>query len=706
VSRPDPAYPHVFSPFKVGAHTLRNRIVHASMTTRMSVNRRVTDALVTYYANRARGGAALIVTEPVSAACFQLAPHKVRVWDDECEPGLERWAAAVEREDCRLLAQIQDPGRGRHERGRNPEAFGVSALPDDLSWTVPHVLSAADIECMVEEFAGSSHRLQRCGFSGVELSAAHGHLFHQFLSPWMNAREDRYGGDLEGRCRMLTELVSAIRVVCGARFIVGIKLPGDDGIEHSIGPAEAALIARHLTGMGDAPRHGGVPKDDGLLKGGGVDYLCFAQGSHSASLDRHLPDLHGSRAPYVALTRSLKEAVPGVPVMALGLITDPAEADGILASGAADLIGLGRPLLTDPAWGLKARQGRAADIRYCVSCNSCWAAITEHRSIACDNNPRVGRADEVDWWPTPAARPTPTAQPTPAAARGSGPGRGPGLTRQRKRVVVVGTGIAGMEAAWIAAARGHEVIAFGTGAAPGGKTRLLAVLPGGEGLSSIYDYQALAAKKVGVRIEWGLRATPDDVRTLEPDSVIVAAGATMTWPSGFPAAWREEGVVLDLRACMADLLQFTRRQGGAAVIFDKDATEGTYASAELLRRLFDRVIIVTPRDRIAEDVPLVNRLGILRRFAHLGIESMTLGRIDASSALEEGVVRVANIYTGALTDIPDVVLLTYATPRAPDQGEIERFAVVAGEIHVIGDAYAPGTTMAATAHGHRIGNLI
>ncbi len=663
MSRLDPArYPHLFAPLAVGARILRNRIAHASMTTRMSLNRRVTDALVRYYANRARGGAALIVTEPVSAARFQQAPQKVCVWDAGSETGLARWAEAVEREDCRLLAQIQDPGRGRHERGRNPDAVGASALPDDLSWTVPHVMSISDIGRMVADVADSSRRLQRCGFSGVELSAAHGHLFHQFLSPWMNVREDRYGGDLPGRCRLLGELIAAIRGACGSAFLVGLKLPGDDGIEDSIGSEQAAGIASHLTATAQ------------------IDYLCFAQGSHAASLDRHIPDLHGPRAPYVALTQTLKDAVPGVPIMALGLITDPAEADGILARGAADLIGLGRPLVTDPAWGLKSSQGREADIRYCVSCNSCWAAITEHRALACDNNPRVGLAEEVDWWPARAPR--------------------------RKRIVVVGTGIAGLEAAWIAAARGHEVIAFGAGTEPGGKTRLLTALPGGEGLSSIYDYQTLAGRKAGLRLELGVRAAPDDVRALAPDGVIVAGGAAMAWPRGFPQAWRVDGVVADLRSCIAELLGFTRRQSGTAVIFDMDATEGTYASAGLLRRLFDRVVIVTPRDRIAEDVPLVSRLGILRRFAQAGVEVMTLGCIDAGSALEDGVLRVRNVYTGAPVEITGVVLLTYATPRAPDLAAIEAFASIAPEFYVIGDAHAPGSTMAATAQGHRIGNLI
>jgi len=663
VSRLDPArYPHLLAPLALGAHALRNRIAHASITTRLSANRRVSDALIQYYANRARGGAGLIVTEPVSAARFQQAPQKVRVWDAKSEPGLARWAEAVEREDCRLLAQLQDPGRGRHERGRNPEAVGASALPDDLSWTVPHVLSIGDIERMVADFAASSRRLQRCGFSGVELSAAHGHLFHQFLSPWMNVREDRYGGELSGRCRLLAELIAAIRSACGSGFLLGLKLPGDDGIEASVDPSEAARIAGLLAATRD------------------IDYLCFAQGAHAASLDRHIPDLHGPRAPYVALTQALKAAVPGVPVMALGLITDPAEADAILARGAADLIGLGRPLIADPAWGLKSSQGRAADIRYCVSCNSCWAAITEHRALGCDNNPRVGRTDEVDWWPVPAPR--------------------------RKRIVVVGTGIAGLEAAWIAAARGHDVIAFGAGSELGGKTRLLTALPGGEGLSSIYDYQALAGKKAGLRLELGVRASADEVRGFAPDGVVVACGATMIWPRELPQSWREDGVVPDLRACVAQLLGFTEPQSGTAVLFDMDATEGTYASAQYLRGLFDRVVIVTPRDRIAEDVPLVNRLGIIRRFAQAGIDVMTLGRIGADSCLEDGLLRVRNVYTGTLQEIADVVLLTYATPRAPDLAAIEAFASIAPEFHVIGDAYAPASTMAATAHGHRTGNLI
>src|SRR5689334_11611389 len=294
------------------------------MTTLMGANARVTDQLIQYHVNRAKGGAALIVTEPLSMARHQTMPNKVRIWNDDNVEGLKRWADAVESHDCRLLGQLQDPGRGRHAPGKNPVAVGASYLPDDISWTVPHVLSADEIRRMIADFAQSAQRLQRCGFSGVEISAGHGHLFHQFLSPWSNARDDEYGGDLEGRTRFLTQLLTALRETCGRGFIVGIKLPGNDGVAGGIGPEEAARITQHITRTGD------------------VDYVCFAQGSHARSLELHVPDGNGPRAPYVQLIRELRRAAGGVPVIALGRITDPAEADSIIERGDAELVALGR----------------------------------------------------------------------------------------------------------------------------------------------------------------------------------------------------------------------------------------------------------------------------------------------------------------------------------------------------------------------------
>jgi 2,4-dienoyl-CoA reductase-like NADH-dependent reductase (Old Yellow Enzyme family) len=653
-------YPRMFSPITLAGRRLKNRVTHASMTTRMGRDQRVTEQQLAYYRNRARGGCSLIVTEPLNAWRIQRAPHKIRACSDESLDDLKHWADAVESEDCRLLGQIQDPGRGRHERGRNPFAWGASSLPDDLSWTVPHVMSVADIRQMTDDFAASAARLKRAGFSGVEISAGHGHLFHQFMSPWCNVREDQYGGSLENRLRMTRELIAAIRAECGADFIVGLKLPGDDGVAGSIGPQEAAEIA------------------PALCTPGSVDYVCFTWGAHARSLDMHIPDAHWPRAPFLGVIRALKATVPGVPVMAVGYLSDPAEVEGVIARGDADLVALGRPLVTDPAWPVKAATGREREIRHCVACNSCWGRIMEHAPLACDNNPRVASPEETDYWPRPAGR--------------------------RRRIVVVGAGIAGMEAAWTAGARGHEVTVLGAGAEVGGKTRLHSLLPGGGNLASIFDYQFLAARKAGVKLELGLRAGLEEITALQPDAVVLATGSRMSWPRMLPDAWRDEGLVPDLRALMPDLVALSGSQGGTAVMFDMDHTEGTYASAEVLRRLFDRVVILTPRDRIAEDTPLVTRLGILRRFAAQGIEVLPLTEPSPSSHLEAGLVLARHVYTGQETEIPDVSLLTYSTPRMADDGLAAPLGLAGLEVHLVGDCYAPRSVMAATSDGHAKGH--
>ncbi len=663
MSEPAPtAYPHLFSPITLGATRLKNRVVHASTSTKYNAGGMVTDKFIAYHVNRGRGGAAMTVTEPLAMLRRQENGAKIHVRDPANAAWLRKWAASVEGEDCRLIGQIQDPGRGRHEEGRSQAPIGASALPDDLSWTVPHPLSTEEVRGVITEFVESAVILRDAGWSGVEISSGHGHLFHQFLSAWSNRRTDRYGGDLEGRARLLTELITGLREAVGPDFLIGVKLPAEDGVPGGIDLEQSARITElvHATGA--------------------ASYLTYCWGSHADTLDWHLPDLHGQRTPFVAKIKQLGQSAPGLPLGALGLITDPNEGERIVRDGDADLVMLARPLVTDPAWAIKAESGREAEIRYCVSCNTCWGVIVAHGQIQCDNNPRVGQPDEADWKPAKAA--------------------------VRKRVVVVGSGVAGMEAAWVSAARGHDVIVLGASDEPGGKTKLHSLLPGGENLSSIYDYQILSAGRHGARLQMGRAADLETILALEPDVVVLATGATPTWPTFLPEEYRGEGLFPDIREAVQMLVDVGQKQPGQAVIYDHDHTAFTYATAEFLLPRFEGVTIITPRERLASAEALVNRQGIYRRLSKKGVGMVLLSEPLATSAFEEGVVSYANVFTGAEAHIEDVSLFTFATSRAPNDALYEPLKAAGIDVRTIGDAYAPRYILNATSEGNRVGNEI
>lgn len=655
-------YPLLLEPITLAGRTVRNRVVHASMSTRYTQNQDIDPRLVRYHANRAAGGVGMIVTEPLNVLPWHHRSHRPALFEPNGREALARLADAVESKGCRLLGQFQDSGRGHREAGRSQQAWAPSALPDDLSWTMPREMPRDRIQEAIEHFGKGARRLEETGFSGVELSAGHGHLFHQFLSPAANIREDEYGGDVEGRTRFLRELIEIITSVCRDNFIIGLKLPGDDGISGGIDHSESARITARLA------------------EAGGFHYLVYCDGSHSNTLETHIPDMSYPRAPYVEGHADIAANAPDVPLMALGLITDPAEAEGILASGKAQMVALGRPLVTDAAWVKKSAEGRQSEIRYCVSCNTCWATIVERKPILCDNNPRLSEPDEVDYWPQPAER--------------------------KRRVVVAGAGPAGLEAGWVAAARGHEVTVFGSSERPGGKAHLHARLPGGENVSSVYDYQEMAAAKAGATVHLGIRAGVDDMLQCEPDVVVLAGGATMLWPHGWPEEWRD--FVFDIREVSREMLDRPEETiDGTAVLWDQDHTLATYSAAELLAERFARLVIVTPRERLASDVGLVTRQGIYRRLYGMpNVEVVLLSDILADSALDEGRVSCRNVLNDSLREIDDLAMLTWSGSRAPNDELAAPLRAEGLEVVCVGDCDMPRTLLAATSDGHALGRSL
>jgi len=643
----------LFTPIELAGRRLRNRIVFPAVLSNFARENRVTPRLVDYYAERAAGGAAMLITEGLSIHASSVPqPNVATVFDAANFDGFQRLAAAVEEHDCRLLGQLWHVGR---QQLWSPvdAPVGVSALPDAYSWSVPHVMTPDEIGVVARAFVDAARTLQRAGFSGVELHGGHGYLITQFLSPWSNVRADGYGGDVEGRTRFVREIIAGIRAECGTGFIVGLKMPGDERVPGGIDGDEAGRIAARLA------------------QAGGLDYVAFAQGNFSPSLEDHTPDMHYPPGPFMGLQKRLREHARPIPVLALGRVLDTAHAERLLGEGVGDLIGMGRALVADAALPAKALAGKAAAARPCIFCNVCWAEIHVGKPIACIHNPHLGTPGEAAWQPAPAAR--------------------------KRRVVVLGSGVAGLEAAWVAASRGHSVTLLGSRQA-GGKARLESLLPGRAEVAKVFEFQLARAREAGVTFESGPPATVAQITAFRPDAVVLATGSTMRRPATLAA---DSDAGTDAWTLAADLGAVPAKRPGTAVLFDHDHGPGVYALADLLASIYDRLVIITPRTQLGRNVSYVGLLGVYRRLYHAEVEIVVAALPKRFAA--QRVVH-ANAFTGEERGIEDVALFAYATPRLADDRLAAPLRAQGLDVRLAGDAFAPRAMLAAVHEGHRIGN--
>jgi 2,4-dienoyl-CoA reductase-like NADH-dependent reductase (Old Yellow Enzyme family) len=659
------AFPTLFSPFRLGRRDLRNRIGFPAMSCRLASGGRASAAMGDLLEARAAGGAALIITEALAAAPSAAVASRISAFDEAALPGLAGLAEAVTRQGALPIGQLWHPGSANRGQ-RALDAVGASAVADGMSWTVPRVLEPAEIEALIADYAASAHRLERAGFAGVEVSAAHGFLPLQFLSRVSNRRSDDWGGSLANRSRFLREILRAIRAACGPEFLMGLKLPADDGIPGSVDPEEAARITAAV--VADTP----------------PDWLCYSQGSHGWSLAMHSPDAHEPLAPYRALWRAMRPAAGGVPIAAVGRIADPATAEDILASGDADLVMLARPLLADPQWPAKAAASQAGSIRPCLHCNVCWGEINRGNPMACSVNPLAGSGREM----RPAA---------PAAAP--------------RHVVVVGTGVAGLQAALTAARRGHRVTLLGGpggGAAGnsrlgggagnrrlGGAAALAAELPGGEGVRQFLDWLRREAADAGIAFRPAAPAV-EAVLALRPDAVVLASGAAMSLPDGFT----DDGTGRDLRSLLAEGVP---ARGGLAVLFDHDHTQATYDAAELLAQRFERLVLATPREGIAQDMPTLSAQGVHRRLAALKVTILPYRRPVSHQG---GVVLLQHLLTGEEEVLAPAALFAWSTPRVPRHALLAPLRAAGVAVHLAGDALAPRLMLSAIREGDAVGEAL
>jgi 2,4-dienoyl-CoA reductase (NADPH2) len=477
-------YPHLFSQVKIGSMALRNRLVMSPMETCYATRDGLpSQRTIAFYEARARGGVGLITMGACTVdAKHREVPNSIDFSRDEVLDAHRELTARVHAHGASIQPQLVHPGPD----GLAPVLSGVpnvgpSIIQSYLTGVACRELTAEEIPALVAQFGAAAARVRDAGYDGIELHAAHGYmLLGSFLTPSRNRRTDAYAGDDEdGRIRLILEVVRAIKGSAGQDFPITLRISGYERVPGGRSLLDTQRIAPKLVAGGVDAFH---------VSGGVIDRLTtqMVTGSHFGS------------AHNVAAATAIK-AVVDVPVMAVGRIHDPELAEEILRDQRADLVAMGRPLLADAEFAEKARTGRTAELRRCISCQSCIDSMETGR-MSCAINPETGHEYEID-----RARP-----------------------EVLKRVVVIGGGPAGLEAARVAASSGHAVTLFERQGFLGGALVLASTVHADN--ESFLDYLQREVVRLGVDVHLKCEMGPDAIVALEPDAVVVATGGRLVTP--------------------------------------------------------------------------------------------------------------------------------------------------------------------------------
>ena len=624
------SYPKLFSPIEIGRMTLKNRVVMAPMVTILASDTgAVTQKMLDYYAERAKGGVGLIIVEAAyvhpSGRAF---PCQLGIDKEGPVPGHFELVEAIHRHGAKAAIQIHHAGASVNPAFYEGTPVAPSPVPPLTSNVVPRELTVAEIEDMADAFARAAEKVKRVGYDAVQLHGAHGFLLHQFLSPVSNQRTDQYGGSFENRLRFSLLVISRVREAVGARYPILVRMSAEGGYDLE----EAVDIARAFEGAGvdciDVSIGGTAPTS---LVPPNTSPMAIPEGymvSHAATIKRGL----------------------SIPVITVGEIRHAPFAEEVLSEGDADLIALARPFFADPDWPRKASEGRDDEIRRCISCDYCRLALRRNRPVRCFVNPAVGREREL-------------AELQPAYPA--------------KKIVVVGGGPAGMEAARIAAARGHDVTLYEREPKLGGRLWSFAAPPNKQKGHWLREYLETATAKAGVKVHTSQSFTLAMLDTGQVDAVIVATGTKS-------AESKTHGETI----AASDLLQGkveSDLEGKRAVVLG--ANQLGCETAEFLTSQGSQVTVVTdlPASEIAGDAVVSYRTPLLGRLKDAGVSFIT--EHEVRETRPDGLVITDK---SGKTRSLDANLIVTAEGSAPESAPIEGLRNKVSEVHFVGDCVEPG----------------
>lgn len=633
-------FPKLFEPGRIGSLEIKNRLVMPPMATNYATkDGQVTDRQIEYYAERAKGGVGLIIVEVccVDAPVGKGFVGQICIDDDKFIPGLSKLAKAIKKRGARAAIQLHHAGRQASSEitGHQPVAPSPIAAEDGDQ---PRPLTIVAIQELVNRFGDAAGRAKKAGFDGVELHGAHGYLISQFLSPLSNHRQDAYGGSVEKRAKFLLDIIKDARSKVGNDFPLWCRLSAMEiSADGGITPEETQIVAK-------------------LAEKAGVDAIHVS--AHQVGPARK-PPMAQPPCNFVPWAQAIKEVVK-VPVIAVSRITLEF-AEDIVRDGKADFVSMGRELLVDPYLPQKARHGNARDIRPCIYCLTCLDSInTSREGVRCVVNPTLGRERES------------------VLKRARSP----------KKVVVVGGGPGGMEAARVAALEGHEVVLFDEGEKLGGQLILAAKPPYKDTLETFRQYLEDQVNKLPVELRLRQKFTPDMVKKLQPDVVILAAGVKPFIPQ-IPGIGNKKVMQA------SEVLMGAETGDRVAVI------GGELVGCETALFLIDRgkkVTIMRRGKELATKVHRFIREPMLSRLKYKGVAVLT--GVEYQEITDAGVVIKTIAGQKKVIEADTVVLAAGSISNdelaAALKGKVDR-------VFSVGDCVEPRSIMEAVEEGYKAG---
>lgn len=639
-------FSHLFSPIKVGKTVVKNRVFMPPISTNLADKGYVTDALVAHYAARAKGGVGLIVTEVTTVEpTYIYLPGDMSIHDDSFIPGWKKLTEAVHQYDCKILPQLFHPAYMAFPIPGTPRLIAPSNVGPYYAKEAPRSVTKEELKVIIKQFGEAALRVKTAGADGVEIHAAHAHgLLGGFLSPLYNKRTDEYGGDISCRLRLTLEVIEEVRKMCGKDFIIDVRISGDEYTDGGLNINDMIYVSKTLEKAGVDMLH--VSGGTTIARGSSIPAPGTKMGSHAL------------------LSEEIKKHV-SIPVATVGRITEPWIADELIANDKADICMIGRANLCDAQFVNKAMNGHVEDIRPCIGCLRCLTGIMFGKRVSCTINPSL----EIENEDTIKE------------------------AEEKKNVLVIGSGPAGMEAAFVAHKRGHHVVLCEKDDKLGGEMNLAAVPIAKQDLTLVIKYMAHKLEGVDVRLntEVTLEMLKNEFKDYE---VIAGTGASPIVINPFTQfkSWMTADDVLAGRAFPGRKIVII---GGGSV-----GCETADYLAPLINDLFPRnrdVTILEMANGVMMNESGPGRSLLVRRMMEKGVKIITSAKVDSVTETEINYTQDDVTHT-----IKDADTLIFAAGYKKNLAVEEMLEESGLNYHMIGDAHEIGNIKTAITEAYNL----